>query len=175
MSGHSKWAQIKHKKGTKDEKRGKLFSKLSMTISIAARDGSDPNANPKLRAAVEKAKASQMPNENIERAIKRVAEAKENLEEIMLEAYGPEGVAIFIEAFTDNRNRLVAEVKSALNEYGAKLGEPGSVRWPSEKEGDGMKAKYTQGLSEESKSKLNELVEVLEDRDDVRRVWTNAI
>jgi len=69
----------------------------------------------------------------------------------------------------------VAEVKSALNEYGAKLGEPGSVRWAFEKEGDGMKAKYTQGLSEESKSKLNELVEVLEDRDDVRRVWTNAI
>jgi len=138
MSGHSKWAQIKYKKAITDAKKSKIFSKLAALITIATREKSgDPNMNPKLRLAVEKARAMNMPMGNIERAIKRGTGEIEagNLEELLLEAYGPGGKAILISAITDNKNRTLAEIKHILNEYGGKLASSGSVRWMFEEKG----------------------------------------
>jgi len=111
MSGHSKWSQIKHQKGVVDQKRGRLFSKLLKAITITARIESNPQFNPRLRAAIDKARENQVPADNIERAIKRSTEVTLNIEELILEAYGPGGIAILIQAATDNKNRAVAEIK----------------------------------------------------------------
>ena len=130
MAGHSKWANIQHRKGRQDKKRGKLFTKLIREITVAARSGgADQDSNPKLRAAVEKAKSQSMPKDNIERAIAKGSGGDEgiNLEEVLYEGYGPGGVAILIECLTDNRNRTVAEVRHALTKYGGNLGTEGSV------------------------------------------------
>lgn len=132
MSGHSHWAGIKHKKAFEDAKRGNLFSKLGKMLSIAARDkGGDPEANPQLRVTIEKAKGANMPNENIERAIKRGTGGLEGvtLEEIILEIYGPEGVAILVEGITDNKNRTLSEIKNILSRHNAKLANEGGVKW----------------------------------------------
>ena len=127
MSGHNKWQQIKHKKGIADQKRAVSFSKLLAAVAAAARTSPHPEANPRLRAAIDRAKKENVPSENIERALKRSAEAKD-LEELVIEAYGPEGAAIFIECVTDSRNRTVSELKHLLSEMGAKFAEQGSVR-----------------------------------------------
>lgn len=132
MSGHSHWAGIKHKKAINDAKRGKVFSKLGKIISIAAREkGSDPAMNPRLRVAIEKAQQANMPKDNIERAIKRGTGELEgvNLEEITLEIYGPEGIAILVEGITDNKNRTLSEIKRILSQHNAKLATEGSVKW----------------------------------------------
>jgi len=132
MAGHSKWANIQHRKGRQDKKRGKLFTKLIREITVAARvGGADQDSNPKLRAAVEKAKSQSMPKDNIERAIAKGSGGDEgiNLEEVLYEGYGPGGVAILIECLTDNRNRTVAEVRHALTKYGGNLGTEGSVAY----------------------------------------------
>jgi conserved hypothetical protein TIGR01033 len=132
MSGHSKWAQIKHKKAATDAKKSKIFSKLAAAITVAAREGGgDPDKNPKLRLAIDKARSFNMPSDNIERAIKRGIGALEGaqLEELIFEAYGPNGHPLLITAITDNRNRTLAEVKHILNKYGGKLGAEGSVKW----------------------------------------------
>jgi YebC/PmpR family DNA-binding regulatory protein len=139
MSGHSKWHTIKHKKGALDAKRGKLFTKLIKEITIAARSGGsgDPNTNARLRKAVLDAKAGNMPNDTIERAIKRGTGELEgvNYEEIAYEGYGPGGVAIMINATTDNRNRTVSELRHLLSKNGGNLGESGSVAWIFNKKG----------------------------------------
>ncbi len=132
MSGHSKWSTIKRKKGANDAKRGKIFTRLGREITIAARSGGDPNANFALRLAVERARAANMPKENIERAIKRGAgEDKDgaSFEEILYEAYAPNGIALLISVATDNRNRTLAELKHVLNRYNGTMAEPGSVSW----------------------------------------------
>lgn len=132
MSGHSKWSTIKRKKGANDAKRGKIFTRLGREIMIAARQGSDPEANFALRLAVERARASNMPKENIDRAIKRGSgDDKDGVtfEQILYEAYGPHGVAMLVEVATDNRNRSLAELKHVLNKYGGNMAEPGSVSW----------------------------------------------
>ncbi len=132
MSGHSKWSTIKRKKGAIDAKRGKLFSKLIKEITIAARmGGADPEANLRLKAAISKAKAGNMPNENIERAIKRGSgeEGGAVLEEITYEGYGPGGVAIYIEALTDNRNRTTADVRHIFSKGNGDLGRDGCVAY----------------------------------------------
>ena len=131
MSGHSKWATIKRKKGAADAKRGKLFTKLIREITVAARmGGGDPAGNPRLRSAVLAAKAANMPNANIERAIAKGAGAGEGdtYEEILYEGFAPGGVALLVEALTDNRNRAAAEVRSVFTKRGGNLGEPNSVR-----------------------------------------------
>lgn len=128
MSGHSHWAQVKHKKAVVDVKRGQLMSKLLRVITIAAREGSNPETNYKLRAAIERAKSFQVPLENIERAIKKVETESQNLEEVIFEAYLDE-VQILIKGITDNKNRTLGELKSVLNKYDAKLAEPGAVKW----------------------------------------------
>jgi len=138
MSGHNKWSTIKHKKGAADAKRGKLFSKLIKEITIAARiGGGDPEGNPRLRTALDKARAANMPNDNITRAIKKGTGEIEgvNYEEITFEGYGPNGVAILVETTTDNRNRTVAELRHLFSKMGGNLGESGCVAWMFNKRG----------------------------------------
>jgi len=132
MSGHSHWAGIKHKKAAQDAKRGKIFSKLGKLISVAAREkGGDPSMNPRLRIAIETAQKANMPKENIERAVKKGAgeDGSEKLEEVTLEAYGPDGVAILIEVITDNKNRTLGDIKGVLSKHNGKLASEGSVKW----------------------------------------------
>ncbi len=132
MAGHSKWANIQHRKGAQDKKRGKLFTKLIREIAVAARmGGSDMNANPRLRLAVDKAKAQSMPKDNIERAVKRGAGELDGVDyvEIRYEGYGPGGTAVMVDCLTDNRNRTVAEVRHAFSKYGGNLGADGSVNY----------------------------------------------
>jgi len=133
MSGHSKWSTIKRKKGAADAKRGAIFTRISKEIALAAREGGgDPDVNFGLRLAIDKAKAANMPKDNIERAIKRgTGEDKEGaaFEEVMYEGYAPHGVALMIETVTDNRNRAVADIRHALTRYGGSMGETGSVAW----------------------------------------------
>lgn len=133
MSGHSKWHTIKHKKGALDAKRGKVFTKCIKEITIAARSGGsgDPMQNPRLRKAVNDAKAANMPNDTIDRAIKRGTGELEgvNYEEVTYEGYGPGGIAVMVETTTDNRNRTVSEIRHIFSKYGGNLGENGSVGW----------------------------------------------
>ena len=132
MAGHSKWANIQHRKGAQDKKRGKLFTKLIREITIAARmGGPDPDANPRLRTAIDKARGQSMPKDNIERAVKRGAGDIEgaDYEEIRYEGYGPGGVAVIVDCLTDNRNRTVAEVRHAFSKHGGNLGADGSVAY----------------------------------------------
>ncbi len=133
MSGHSKWSTIKRKKAAEDAKRGKIFTRLAREITLAAREGGgDPEANVRLRLAIERAKAANMPKDNIERAIKRgTGEDKEggNFEEVYYEGYAPHGVALMIYCVTDNRNRTVSDVRHILSRHGGSLGESGSVAW----------------------------------------------
>jgi YebC/PmpR family DNA-binding regulatory protein len=139
MSGHSKWSSIKHKKGAVDAKRGKLFSKLARAIIVAARDGGgDPDNNPTLATAIQKARDVSMPKDNIQRAIDRGTGAGADgaaIERIIYEGYGPGGAAILVEALSDNRNRASAEIRFAFSSHGGSLGEPGSVAWIFEKKG----------------------------------------
>lgn len=137
MSGHSKWATTKHKKAAADAKRSNLFTKLSKNITIAARNGGDPEMNFSLRMAVDKAKAASMPKDNIEKAIKRGTGELEggSLEEVTYEGYGPSGVALLIEGITDNKNRTTPEVKAILSKSGGSLGAQNSVQWMFEHKG----------------------------------------
>jgi len=138
MSGHSKWSTIKRKKGAADAKRGALFTKLGKELELAARAGGDPEFNFKLRLMIDKAKAANMPRENIERAVRRGAGLEKGaaqLEENVYEGYGPHGVAIIINVLTDNRNRSVAEIRKVLTRAGGSLGEAGCVSWLFEQRG----------------------------------------
>src|SRR3989304_2576799 len=138
MSGHSKWASIKHKKGALDAKRGKIFTKLIKEISVAARlGGGDPDGNPRLRTAILAAKAENMPRDNIDRAIKKGTGELEGIqyEELIYEGYGPGGVAMMLEVLTDNKNRTVADVRHIFSKQNGSLGEGGCVSWMFEKKG----------------------------------------
>ncbi|MFZ2088250.1 MAG: YebC/PmpR family DNA-binding transcriptional regulator [Desulfobaccales bacterium] len=138
MSGHSKWSTIKRKKGSVDAKRGKIFSKLTKEITVAARlGGSDPTGNTRLRAAIAAAKQENMPKDNIQRAINKGAGegGGSNLEEVIYEGYGPDGVAIMVESLTDNKNRTVSDLRHLFTKYGGSMGEPGCVSWMFDKKG----------------------------------------
>src|SRR5437870_4839491 len=138
MSGHSKWSSIKHKKAARDAKRGKVFTKLIKEITIAARlGGGDMNANPRLRTAVTTAKAQSMPNDNIDRAIKKGTGelGGGQLEQVAYEGYGPGGVALIMDVLTDNRNRTVSEIRFIMSKHGGNLGEAGCVAWMFKKRG----------------------------------------
>jgi YebC/PmpR family DNA-binding regulatory protein len=156
MSGHSKWATIKHKKGALDAKRGKIFTRLIKEIMVAAKaGGGDPDGNPRLRSAIVAAKAENMPNDNISRAIKRGTGEIEgaSYEDITFEGYGPGGVAIIVEVLTDNRNRAVSEIRHAFSKNGGNLGESGSVSYMFSKKGVIIVAKAAAG-----EDKLTEIV-----------------
>jgi YebC/PmpR family DNA-binding regulatory protein len=135
MSGHSKWATIKHKKAAADAKRGKIFTRIIKEIMIAARNGGDPDANPRLRTAIAAAKAVSMPAENIKRAIMRGTGELEGgqIEEVMFEGYGPGGAAVLVQAATDNRNRTVSELRHIFSKQGGNLAEQGAVAWMFER------------------------------------------
>ncbi len=138
MAGHSKWANIKRRKGAQDAKRGKIFTKLTKEIIVAAKmGGGDPSANPRLRAAIAAAKAENMPKDKIERAIRKGTGEEEGTayEEVTYEGYGPGGVAVLVECMTDNRNRTVADVRHAFSKSGGNLGESGCVAWMFDKKG----------------------------------------
>jgi YebC/PmpR family DNA-binding regulatory protein len=139
MSGHSKWSSIKHKKAAADAKRGQQFTKLARAITIAARDGGgDPEANPALATAIQKARDASMPKDNIQRAVDRgTGEGSDAaaIERVVFEGYGPGGAAIMVEALTDNRNRTSADVRHAFTKHNGNMGEPGSVAWIFEKRG----------------------------------------
>ncbi len=150
MSGHSKWANIKHKKGKADAARGKIFTKIGREIAIAVRDGgADPSSNGKLRDVIAKAKANNMPNENIQRSIKKAAGEGEgaNYVEISYEGYGPAGAAIIVECITDNRNRTASDVRHAFEKFGGSLGATGCVGWMFDRRG--MIVVDAEGLDED--------------------------
>ena len=168
MSGHNKWSQIQHQKSATDKKRSVLFSKILNAIAIAARTESNPQFNPRLRSIIEKAKENNVPQENIERAIKKSSNEKE-LEELTIEAYGPGSIAMLIECITDNRNRTTNEIRHLLSENEAKMAEMGSVRWAF----DDSKPKFPQEISNDDREKVLALIQKLEERDDVQKIMTN--
>lgn len=172
MSGHNKWSQIKGKKGAADAKRGQLFGKLLKAISIAAKTETKPEFNPRLRSAMEQAQKNNVPLENIERAISKASEEKD-LEDVVIEAYGPEGVAIIIEAITDNTNRTVNEIRHILDLQGAKMANQGSVLWSFDKTESGWQPKFKQPVSPETADKIKQIAEALEEHDDVQKIVTN--
>ena len=185
MSGHSKWAQIKYKKGATDAKRGKIFSRLSKIITLAAKElGGDPKTNSKLAAAIDEARKANMPNDNILRAIKHASEKESaNLKEVIYEAYGPGGSAVIITAITDNSNRTTNEIKHLLFEHGAKLGVEGSAMWAFDRAESptdiqagkqSFVAKYPVQLSPDDSKKFEGLLSALDDQDDVQEVYSNA-
>lgn len=169
MSGHNKWSQIKHQKGATDKKRGVIFSKIIKALSVAARDEPNPAFNPRLRNLLLKARESAVPSETIERAIKKTQDA-EGLKELLLEAYGPGGVAFLIYTITDNRNRTIRELRRLLDEQGGKLAEQGSVRWAF----DGDQPKFPQSVSIDDEEKIKKLSDILEAHNDVQKIITNA-
>jgi YebC/PmpR family DNA-binding regulatory protein len=203
MSGHSKWSTIKHKKAATDAKRGKLFTRLAREITIAAREGGgDANINFRLRLAVDKAKAANMPKDNIERAVKRgTGELKgEELAEVTYEGYAPNGVALLVQVLTDNRNRTVAEIRRILTRQGGALADAGAVAWQFDRKGyigitpDGadedtvfevtveagaeeaelaMIPKTTMQLSEKETLQVMGIIDALEELDDVQQVYSN--
>lgn len=169
MSGHSKWATIKHKKAAADAKRGKVFTRIIKEITIAARGGGDPDANPRLRTAILAAKGVSMPADNIKRAIMRGTGELEGgqLEEVMFEGYGPGGVAVLVQVVTDNRNRTVSEIRHIFAKQGGNLGEVGSVAWMFERK--------SQILIEQSKASEERLMDLVLDAgaDDLRNDGAN--
>ena len=173
MSGHNKYSQIKDRKGAQDAKKSAVYTKMLALVAVAAKQNPKPDNNPKLRAAIERAKEAKVPLENIERAINKASEAKA-LEEVLIEAYGPEGVGMLIEGVTDSTNRTIAEVRHLLDESGAKMASPGSVQWSFEKIGQGWQVKFAQPVSENGKIQLQELINKIEEHPDVVRVFTNA-
>lgn len=168
MSGHNRWQQIQHKKALTDKKRGQIFSKLSRLITLAARKGPDPKTNPTLFQAIEKARAANMPKDNIDRAIKKVSDKDQvQLEELSIEALGPGGVALKIKAITDNRNRTIAEIKKILSNHGSKMVPPGSLSWM-----------FNQPISiadASDQEKLDKLLTDLDDQDEIEDVNSNLL
>lgn len=173
MAGHSKWAKLKHTKGKTDAQKSKLFSKLVRIIGIELKKAKGDKTAPGVRAAIEKAKAANMPNDNIERALAKSDEKE--LEQVVYEAYGPGGCALVIEGYTDSRNRTSAELKHLLSLHGGSLATPGAALWAFHKNTEGkLEALSPIELSDEDSQKMAELFEALEDHDDVSEVYTSA-
>lgn len=176
MSGHSHFSSIKHKKDAEDKKRGRVFSKISKMITLAAKKSGDQETNIQLRAAIEKAKKANMPKDNIEKSIKRGSGGVEGkkLEEFTYEAYGPNGTALIIEGITDNKNRTLSEVKNILNQHNAKLAEIGSVRYLFLKKNGNWTAKFPLLISDEkTKQQLDKLFEALDENEDIGEIYSN--
>lgn len=175
MSGHSKWAKIKHQKAINDVKKAKVFSKLLRFLSMEARKAKGDRNAPGLRLAIEKARKANVPGDNIDRAIEKASgEGSAEMEAITYEAYGPGGVAILIETLTDSRNRTNQEIKHLLTKNGGNPASPGAASWAFTKTDEGMEAMAPVELSDDDLAKLDILVDALEDYDDVQNVYTNA-
>lgn len=177
MSGHSKWSTIKHKKAAADAKRGKTFSMLGRMITVAVREAgsSDPAQNPRLRVVLDKARAANMPNSNVKKAVDRGLGkgGGGQIEEVTYEGYGPGGVGLMVKTLTDNRNRTGAEIKSLFERAGGSLGGPGCVAYMFERQGDKFEVKIPAQVDEASRARLKELVDKLEACGDVESVLTN--
>lgn len=174
MAGHSKWAKLKHVKGKSDAQKSKLFSKLVRFIAVEAKKAKGDRTSPGLRAAIEKARAENMPSDNIERAIEKASTSGE-LEKATYEAYGPGGIAIVIEGYTDNGNRTVQEIKHILSLNNGTFAQQGAAIWAFAKNAEGkLEPTTTVELTDEDGQKLSELVDALEDHDDINEVYTNA-
>ena len=176
MSGHNKFSKIKRIKAKNDAQKSKLFSKFVKLISVASRAANGNINSLELRSAIEKARSYDMPNDSIERAVKKASEKNgAEMESIMYETYGPGGVAIMIEALTDNRNKAAGEIKHILTANGCALAAPGSASWAFTKNTEeGFVPNMTVPLSDEDGAKLDKLIEDLEDNDEVQEIYTNA-
>jgi YebC/PmpR family DNA-binding regulatory protein len=175
MSGHNKWSKIKHKKAAADAKKSQVFSKLAKLLTTEAKKAKGDASSPGLAAAIAKAKAANMPGDNIERAIKKGSDTESAaMEAITYEAYGPGGSALIIEALTDNRNRASAEIKHILSKYNATLASPGAAVWAFKKVDSKWEPNTPLPLSAEDIDNLRDLIEELEENEDVQEVYTNA-
>ncbi len=174
MSGHNKWSQIKHKKAKTDGVKSKLYSRYSKLISAEAQKVKGDRNSPSLRAIIDRAKAEDVTNDVIERAVKKGNEPGASLESIMYEAYGPGGCAMMIEALTTNKNKAAQEVKHILTDNGFALATPGSASWAFTREGAAWKATTTVDLADEDLVTLEKLVEALEANEEVQDVYTNV-
>jgi len=175
MSGHNKWSKIKRQKEKTDAVKSKVYGKLVRMISVEAKRAQGNTFSPGLKAAIEKARALNVPSDNIERAVKRAQETEDDLETIAYEAYGPGGTAIVIEALTTNRNKAAQEIKHILTNHGMSLAAMGSAAWAFEKDTFGWNPKTTVTLSDEEGDRLGKLLDDLEENDEVQEVFTNAL
>jgi len=176
MAGHSKWKQIKHKKAATDAKKSKVFGKLARLISVESKKADGNTQAPGLRLAIERAKAANMPSDNIERAVQKgKTDQNAALDTVIYETYGPGGTALIIEGLTDNRNRTSAEIRHLLSLHGSELASPGAALWAFKKDSGGSFEPQTSvELSDDDAERLSELVEALEEHDDIQEVYTNA-
>ncbi|MDQ5955032.1 MAG: hypothetical protein QG621_35 [Patescibacteria group bacterium] len=175
MSGHSKWSKIKHKKAATDARKSKVFSKLVRFIAVEAKKAKGDRNSPGLRMAIEKARAENMPADNIDRAVAKASSSTEELEQLTYEAYGPGGSALIIECYTDNRNRTAQEIKHLLSKNGGTLANPGAAMWAFQKNAEGKLEPLSPiDLSDSDLESLASLVDELEEHDDVNEVYTNA-
>jgi YebC/PmpR family DNA-binding regulatory protein len=176
MSGHSKWANIKRKKEVTDSKKGKVFSKISRAISVAARNGADPDSNPSLRLAMEKAREARMPKENIDKAIQKGSGqgGAGVYYEAVYEGFGPNGEAFYISALTDNKNRTVAEIRTIFSKFGGSLGGAGCTAYIFQP--DPENPSYSMEINDTSLAhKLTNLLEELDDQDDIQDIYVNFV
>ncbi len=174
MSGHNKWSQIKHQKAKTDGQKSKIFSKFAKLISQEAKKAGGNVSSPSLKAAIDRARAANMPSDNIERAIKKATSQVENLDSITYEAYGPGGCALVIDALTDNKNKAAQEIKHILSLNGFSLAGIGAATWAFEKKDGEWIPKTTTPIGEEDGKLLEKLIEELENNDEVQGVYTNA-
>ena len=174
MSGHNKFSKIKHQKAKNDAQKSKIFSKLVRFITVEAKKAGGNLKSPGLALAISKAKKENMPNDTIDRAIKKATTDNAQMENITYESYGPGGIAILIEALTDNRNKAAQEIKAILAKNSCELAAPGSASWAFTKGHEGMVANMTMPLEDSDIEKLQALVEALEENDEVQAVYTNA-
>lgn len=175
MSGHSKWSKIKRQKGATDAKKSKIFGKLAKRIGVEAKLAKGNISSPSLQFVIRQAKEMNMPNENIERAIKKGSSTdQKDLESIIYESYGPGGAALVIEVLTDNRNKAAQEIKHILSNNNLSLAGIGSVLWAFEKKDGEYRAKTSVPISEADSTLLNKIIEELEENDEVQNIYTNA-
>ncbi|MEX0918924.1 MAG: YebC/PmpR family DNA-binding transcriptional regulator [Candidatus Paceibacterota bacterium] len=175
MSGHNKWSKIKHKKTAEDAKKSKVFSALAKTITLESKAAGGDLNHPGLKAAIDRAKAANMPSDNINRAVKKGAEIEAgNLELVVYECFGPGGSAIIAEGLTDNKNRTTAEIKHLLAKNNVNLGQPNSTLWVFKKVGDDWQAETLMVLTESELKNLKELLEILSEHEDISKVYTNV-
>ncbi len=175
MGGHNKWSQIKRQKGAEDAKKSKRFAMLGRIIAVESKKAGGNVSSPGLRAAIDKARKENMPGDTIDRAVKRGSGADApQMEEFLMEGYGPGGIALIVEGLTDSKNRTVSEIKHIFAKYDASLASPGSALWAFAKSEEGWKATSEMDVPDDCAESLQKLVEELEDHEDVKSVSTNA-
>ncbi len=175
MSGHNKWSKIKHKKAATDAAKSKVFGKYAQLIALESKKCNGDVNSPTLRNVLDRAKKEGMPKVNMERAIaKGAGVGGSNFEEVIYEAYGPGGVAIIIEAITDNKNRTTPEIRHILTKQGLELAASGSATWAFTKNNDGYEPNTNTQINDVDKEKLENLIEILDEHDDVQQIYTNA-